>query len=38
MKSEIAVDIAGNMAKTLTSIDPYWMINGERGIIRLVEI
>ena len=38
MKSEIAVDISREMVETLTSIDPEWLINGERGIIRMVEM
>jgi hypothetical protein len=37
MKSEIVVDLDENHAKALSSSDPEWLVNGERGMIRLVE-
>ncbi len=37
MKSEIVVDIHEKRYQDLTSSDPEWMVNGERGIIRVVE-
>jgi hypothetical protein len=37
MKSEIVVDIEKGRAESLSRIDPDWRINGERGIIRVVE-
>jgi len=37
MKSEIVVDIHEKRYEALTSSDPEWMVNGERGIIRVVE-
>ncbi|MBN2322166.1 MAG: protein-glutamate O-methyltransferase family protein [Spirochaetes bacterium] len=36
LKSEIVVDIKEETAAELDSIDPDWMVNGERGIIRTV--
>jgi uncharacterized protein with ATP-grasp and redox domains len=38
MKSEIVVDIDEKQYQALTSSDPEWMVNGERGIIRVVEV
>jgi hypothetical protein len=37
MKSEIAVDIQRERAQRLSQIDPEWRVNGERGIIQVVE-
>lgn len=37
MKSEIVVDLDKHMITELSKSDPEWMVNGERGIIRLVE-
>jgi hypothetical protein len=37
MKSEAVVDIDGDYAKMLDAQDPEWKVNGERGIIRVVE-
>jgi len=37
MKSEIAVDLDENLLNALSSSDPEWMVNGERGMIRVVE-
>ncbi len=37
MKSEIAVDLDENQSKALSSSDPEWLVNGERGMIRVVE-
>jgi hypothetical protein len=36
MKSEIVVDIASETFNHLKVKDPDWMINGERGIVRMV--
>ena len=38
LKSEIIVDLEEEAVEELNRIDPDWMVNGERGIIRLVEI
>lgn len=38
MKSELVVDIPEEMAKRLESEDPEWMVNGLRGMIRLVKL
>jgi len=37
MKSEAVVDIDEETAARLTEEDPEWKVNGERGIIRVVE-
>ena len=37
MKSEIAVDIKREQAKSLFNEDRDWMVNGKRGIIQLIE-
>jgi hypothetical protein len=37
MKSESVVDIEEEQVVRLTAEDPQWMVNGERGIIRVVE-
>jgi hypothetical protein len=37
MKSECVVDIDAESAANLYREDPQWMVNGERGIIRVVE-
>ena len=37
MKSEAIVDIDEDRARKLDSQDPDWKVNGERGIIRVVE-
>jgi uncharacterized protein with ATP-grasp and redox domains len=38
LKSEIIVDLDEKTVKALDRVDPRWMLNGERGVIRLVEI
>jgi len=38
LKSEIIVDLEEETVKALDRVDPHWMLNGERGVIRLVEI
>ena len=38
LKSEIIVDLEEETVKALDRVDPRWMLNGERGVIRLVEI
>jgi hypothetical protein len=37
MKSECVVDIDAEVAADLFREDPEWMVNGERGIIRVVK-
>ena len=37
LKSEIAVDLDDETVSSLSQTDPEWMVNGERGIIRVVE-
>ncbi len=37
MKSEAVVDISQDLLKTLNERDPEWRVNGERGIIQVVE-
>ena len=36
MKAEIIVDLSQVQVENLSREDPHWMINGERGIVRLV--
>ncbi len=36
MKSELVVDVPAEEARRLSRVDPSWMINGKRGIIRHV--
>ena len=37
MKSEAAVDIGEDLLEKLNESDPEWRVNGERGIIQVVE-
>jgi len=36
MKSELVVDVPAEEARRLSRVDPSWMVNGKRGIIRHV--
>jgi hypothetical protein len=36
LKSEIIVDLDEETAVALDHLDPDWMVNGERGLIRTV--
>jgi len=38
MKSELVVDVPREQAKRLFSIDPQWMVNGKRGLIRFCQV
>jgi uncharacterized protein with ATP-grasp and redox domains len=37
MKSEIVVDIEKDRAERLSQSDPEWLVNGERGIVQVIE-
>jgi hypothetical protein len=34
MKSEVVVDVPAGEARRLALVDPEWLINGRRGLIR----
>ena len=38
LKSEIMVDLAPGQEERLAAEDPRWLVNGNRGIVRLVDI
>ena len=38
MKSEIVVDVPKEAAQQLSKVDPQWMVNGKRGLIRYCNI
>jgi hypothetical protein len=38
LKGEILVDLADGQAEEIGREDPNWLINGKRGIIRLVKL
>ena len=37
LKGELIVDLAPGQAQALATLDPTWMINGERGVIQFVD-
>ncbi len=38
MKSEIVVDVPSAVAERLSGVDPEWMVNGKRGLVRYCRI